>query len=274
MIGGHGPVFAEIGAAGAVGVDQPGPARRVFLGQCAEIGDAFGKARLVRIGDVVRPVGGADTPDQPLGLELLMVGQGIEREFCGHQHFDIGLVENGERQKLRCLQRRIDRVVDLVSGVRTERFVDAEHEVQRMVDPGLGGRGVEQIIVLGEQPPGVAALGDRLAVLARHAELVVAHALRPEHAQNVMVRRQEQRRRIGERRIVRQPLRHDMAMRADDRQAGDGGVEFARNGQLRLVCRQQAIGVQVHRFSRFLAHAREGGVPLPGWVMRPIVSGM
>ena len=97
-----------------------------------------------------------------------------------------------------------------------------------MVEPQPGRRAAKQIIVLGKAPPDRPAVGlDRRAVEGRHAEILQPHALAEQHAEDVVVGHDEQLRRIRERLVQRIPARIGVAVRADDRQVLDAGIEVA-----------------------------------------------
>ena len=83
-----------------------------------------------------------------------------------------------------------------------------------MIEPQAGRRAGEETVMLGEAPPDASRIGfDRAAVDARHAEILQRHALAVEHAKDVMVRRHEELRRIGERLVLREPARIGVAVR-------------------------------------------------------------
>ena len=98
--------------------------------------------------------------------------------------------------------------------------------------------------VLGEPAPDFSRFGlDRAAVDSRHAEVLEAHVLTVEHAMHIVVGNDEQPRRIGEGRIVREPLRVGVAVRAEDRQPGDRSVEPARDVARLAVGGEQSVWV-------------------------------
>jgi hypothetical protein len=91
--------------------------------------------------------------------------------------------------------------------------------VERVIEPDARRRSPEERMVAGENVPDLARiLLDRSTVAPRDAEILEAHTLAVEHPENIMVRCNEQRRRIGERCVVGEPLRIGMPMRAHDRQ--------------------------------------------------------
>ena len=68
--------------------------------------------------------------------------------------------------------------------------------------------------MLREQTPDLARIGlDRTAVDAGNAEIFERHALAVEHAEHIMIGRDEQLRGIGEGKVLGEPARVGMAMR-------------------------------------------------------------
>ena len=109
-------------------------------------------------------------------------------------------------------------------------------------------RAAEQMIVRGERVPDPACvLLDRRAVPARDAEVLEPHALAVEHPEHVVIGRDEQRRRIRERRVVGEPLRIGVPVRADDRQVLDRRVEASREVARRRVGGKQPVGMEIER---------------------------
>ena len=95
---------------------------------------------------------------------------------------------------------------------------------------------------------------DLTAILAGDAKLLELDALRIEHAEDVVVRLDEQRRRVGEGLVLGEPARIGVAVRRDDRQVADAGIEAARDSACHRFGRQKTIVVQQHRW-RFLYRA-------------------
>jgi hypothetical protein len=100
------------------------------------------------------------------------------------------------------------------------------------------------MIVLCKNPPDGAAVAlDRCAVEARHAEAFQRNALAEQHAEDIVVRDDQQARRIGERLVEGIPARIGVAVRTDDRQVLYGGVECAGDRTHARLGREQQIGV-------------------------------
>jgi len=103
------------------------------------------------------------------------------------------------------------------------------HRVDRhgMVDPKARRRSAEKVIFGGESAPDIAAAGNQLAVETRHAELIEFGAGAVQHAEEIVVGNDEQRRGVFEGLVVCEPGRFGMPVRADDRKGAYGLVEIA-----------------------------------------------
>ena len=77
-----------------------------------------------------------------------------------------------------------------------------------------------------------------------HAEVGQRHPLRAEHAEHVVVRRYEQLRRIGKRRILGIPARIGVPVRADDRQPSDFGMKAPRHRPGALLDGEQPVRIK------------------------------
>ena len=100
------------------------------------------------------------------------------------------------------------------------------------------------MVVLREYPPHRARVELRLlSGEGWNAERRKVDALAVEHAEDVVVGHHEKRRRIGKRRVLRIPARIGVAVRRDDRQVLDTGVEAARHGARPRIGRKQPIVV-------------------------------
>ncbi len=80
-----------------------------------------------------------------------------------------------------------------VGGFRRQPLVDAEHRVERVVEPDARRRAAEQVVVRGERVPDLARVGlDRRRRRARGMpRSSSAHALAVQHAEHVVVGRDE-----------------------------------------------------------------------------------
>ena len=221
------------------------PCERIFAGELAELLQVVVESVRVRIDDIVRPVGRDDAAVPAALANGDVVHQVVERRLGGGQRLDVETFEQRARTELRLLQFLGDGVVGLVGVGRRQRDRRVEHARQHPVEPHARGRAAEQVVVAGKQPPDLAriALGHP-AIDARHAEVFELDALAVEHAKHVVIGREQQAGRIGERHVVREPFRIGMPVRADDRQVLDEAVEFAGDGSRGRVDRKQPIGIE------------------------------
>ena len=98
-------------------------------------------------------------------------------------------------------------------------LLDAEDLHQFLRQPDAGRRAAEEVEVVGERLPDFAVVGlDRPAIPPRHAQRLQRHALRVEHAKDVVVGDDQQIGRAAEGVVrVGEHARIDMAVRADQR---------------------------------------------------------
>ena len=133
-----------------------------------------------------------------------------------------------------------------VRGFGGQPFADAEYFVERVIEPDARRCSAEKRVVAGEGMPDLARIPfDRSTVMPRDTETLEAHTLAVEHPEHIMIRCDEQRGCIAERRVVREPLRIGMAMRAHDRQILDRRVERAGERTLAGFGREEAIGLEL-----------------------------
>jgi hypothetical protein len=105
----------------------------------------------------------------------------------------------------------------------------------------------EQVEILGEQEPDPAAVGLHFgAIAARDAEPLQLYALRIEHAGHIVVGLHEEGRGIGKRRVLGIPGGIGVAVRRNDRQAGDAVVKPAGDVASRRLDRKKPVGMQRH----------------------------
>ncbi len=76
-------------------------------------------------------------------------------------------------------------------------------------------------------------------------ELVKTYAMSMEQARHVVVRRHEQRSRIGERVVLQEDLRVDVSVRGHDRQVRNGRIDLPSDRTHRRVGWQQPVRVEV-----------------------------
>ncbi len=100
-----------------------------------------------------------------------------------------------------------------------------------------------------------------------NAELLERNALRIEHPEQVVIGSQQQLGRVAERFVAGEPRRIGVTVRADDRQAGDGAIEFARDCAGGGIRGKQPVGMQIQR-------SRHGDLPkASGWAERSTIAG-
>ncbi len=199
---------------------------------------------------VARPAG---RTDRPVAVER--VGRVVRRA----ERLDSGPLEEDARPELRAGELRRQLVVHGPGVVARERLVDPEHLVELMGQPQAGRCRPEEEKVVGKELPGATVVGlgrgvGRTPVSDRNPECLERDPLRVEHPQDVMVRDNEQIRGCPEGRVrVGKESRVDVAVRADDREAGDAVVELAGDQPLGGIWREKAAGCQGR--SEFHGHA-------------------
>jgi hypothetical protein len=218
------------------------PCRGVFARQFAKLRHIVCEAGKFRIDDSIGTVSRhhaslpSAVPDHPVPAQI------VERALGGGDRLDVELLEQGSRQKLRLRQAVGDMIIGLVGGRLGNRHGHAEHILEGVVEPQPRRRAAEQVIVLGKQPPDLAAVGfGGTAIGPRHAETFEADALRKQHAEDVVVGRDEQLRRIGKRLVLGIPARICVTMRADDRLIGNALIQFTGDSARLRINRKQPV---------------------------------
>jgi hypothetical protein len=79
------------------------------------------------------------------------------------------------------------------------------------------------------------------AVRARHTEVFQAHALAVEHPEYIVIRNEQQRRRVAEGGVIGEPLWVGVSMRTDDGQMTRQRVQAPRDCTLRGLGGKQPI---------------------------------
>ncbi len=241
-------MLLEIGAAQPVRFEIAVPGEGVAARDVAERLDIGLEAVELGIDHRVGPVGRDHAPLPAGRLDRVMRGQRIERALGRGDHLDLEALEQGARPEIRPGEAFADAVEIVVGGLRREPHRHAEQLGEGLVEPQPRRRAAKQVIVLGELAPDLACVGlDRSAVLARDAHLLERHALAVEHAENVVVRSDEQPRGVREWRVLRIPARVGVAVRRDDRQVAHFAVEPAGHRAGREIHREQAIRIDQGR---------------------------
>ena len=186
-----------------------------------------------------------------------MVREQVERRFGRRDDFDVEALEQRARSELRLRETFVDAVEIAVGGFRSQPLADAEHCIERVVEPDSRGCSPEQVVMRGEclpdracVPPAARTPG--CVVTSRNAEIVQPQALAVQHSEDVVVRGDQQRRRIRERGIVGEPLRVRVPVRTHDRQVLYDRVQAPREIARCDIRGEQAVGVEVHRNGHFV----------------------
>ncbi len=130
-----------------------------------------------------------------------------------------------------------------------------------MVEPEPRGRAPEQVIPLREPPPDRArVLLHRPAIGARHPKILERDALRVQHPEDVVVGRHEEPRGVRKGRILGEPARVGVAVRADDRKPLHRAVEQAGDLARAPLDREEPVLVQKRHAAPPLA---QGAGPAP-----------
>ncbi len=245
VVGAGGAERLEEGAAVAVGLEVSVPGGGVAAGELAEARDVGGEAREFGVDDRVGAVGGDDAAVPARVADRLVPAQVVERAVGGGDDFDVEPLEQraragtrGGRGSRRCGRRRRRR--SRPRGGRRGRRPSRRCGRARAATGCRAAGGSSR-----RSGARSAAVGlGRAAVGAGNAEVGQRHALRAEHAEDVVVGDDEELRGIGEGQVLGVPARVGMAVRADDRQVADLGVERARKAAHRGIGRKQPIRIQ------------------------------
>jgi hypothetical protein len=116
--------------------------------------------------------------------------------------------------------------------------------MERVIEPDACRRSAKQPVIAANVRQILRASCSTAPPSRRDREVFELDALAIEHPENVMVRRDEERGRVGEGLVVGVPLRIGVTMRADDGQILDRRIECATQVPLHRVGGEQAIGVQ------------------------------
>ncbi|MNN20270.1 hypothetical protein D3C81_1335420 [compost metagenome] len=260
VVGRGGAHLDEEGAAIAQGLQIALPAHRIAAGLFSQNLKIVAEALIVRIQHRVRTIGGQHPALPARGLDDLVMFKRVERRLGRGQDLDVVAIEQGARLEGVGLQRGVDDVVVVVRRLGRQAHIDAEGLGIDPVVPHARRRAPEQMIVLGEAPPDLAWVRlDRAAVGPRHPQVLHRHPLRVQHAEDVVVRRDQQLGRVGEIFIAGEPTGVGVTVRADDRQALYFGVEASRHAAGVGVGREQTVGVQAKRLGHADTRSKKSG---------------
>lgn len=241
-------MLGEEGPALAMGGEITLPASDILAGQGPEADEVVVKALEVRVHHRVGAVGRDDLARPAAILNGSVMRQVVQRPLGRGDHLDPIPFEQGAGPERLGLQGRVDDIIVVVRRLGRQANVQAEHLCIDPVVPDARRRPAEQVVALSEVSPDHAGVGlDRPAVGARHAQVLQLHALAVEHAKDIVVRGDQQFGRILPVLVQGEPGGIGMAVRADDRQVLDLGVEPSGDGPGGRVGREQAVGVQEER---------------------------
>ncbi len=172
-----------------------------------------------------------------------MILQRIQWRIRRRQHLDLEPFKQRPRPELRRLQLLGNRVVVLVCRLLAQPLFQPEQLLKLIVQPHARRRSTEQLIVARKCPPHLPRiLHHRLPNL----QLIQRYTLAVEHAIHIVVRLNQQLRRIGKRLIPRKPPRLCVAMWTHNRQVANTFIKGAGNRAHIGLGREQAIVVDQH----------------------------
>ncbi len=111
------------------------PRRGVLAGQGAELRDVRGESLELRIDDRIGPIRRHHAPAPAARADRLVVHERIERRLRGRDHLDVEALEQCARTVRGISEARGDAVEVTVGAFRRKTLVDAEHRMERMVEP-------------------------------------------------------------------------------------------------------------------------------------------
>ncbi len=235
----------------------PGPG--VATAQGAEPLDVGHEPGKLRVDHHVRAIGGDHPALPPRLADHPVPAEVVERAFGRGDRLDVEPLEQRARAELRTGEAVGDLVVGGVRGLGRQPRRQPEHRLKRVVEPHPTRRAAQQPVALGEAPPDRAPVGlGRPAIDPRHAEVRQRHSLRAQHPEHVMVGRDEQLRRVRKRRVLGEPARIGVPVRAED-----GKVGYAREQRAREATRRRLDGeqpVRVQQRHRHLPPAQPFGI--------------
>jgi len=174
-----------------------------------------------------------------------MVPKVIERRVRSGKYFDPEASEQCSSPKTGVAQSALDDIVVSLGCIGTELHIDSEDVGECPIEPQTGRGSPEHVIVAGERIPDLAGIGlHGCAIASRYSEPLQRHTQAVEHAQQVVVRRDQQAGGIAEAHVIGEPLRIRMAVRTYDRQPLDVLIQAASHAACVRIGREQAVRVQ------------------------------
>jgi len=228
------------------------PGAAVFAGQLREPVEICLEPLEFGIDHRVGTIGGNDPPSPAAIVNGAMVLQRVERVLGRGEELDVEPLEQRTRAELLPLELCGDRVETEIGGFAVKPHVQPEHLGEHPVEPDSRRRSPKQVVPLGEDAPRFPRIGR-----GADAKRLQRHALRMEHAEQVMVGLEQQLGRVAEGLVEREPGGIGVPMGADDRQRRHGAIELARDLPHAGFGGKQAVGVEFE-----LAWQ-----PLPPWLV-------
>ena len=240
--------LGEHRAALAMRLQIAAPGVHVLIRQLAEALQRRGECLVVRIYHGVGTISSDHAAAPAAARDRSMRIERVDRRFGRRQHLDVEPLEQPARSELILHQLLADDVEVVVGGVGFESDLHLEHFRKDIVQPQRRGRAAKQMKPRCEHPPRSAWVSGRRAAARSDTERIEIDALAVQHAIQVVVRREQQFGRVGERLVPGEPLRIGVAVRTDDRQLGNFTVQPLRDAASCGVGGKQPVGVQLKCF--------------------------
>ena len=271
VVGGDGAVGDEVASPRLQRPHEAGVVPGVEVGHLRQPGHRVPPPGLAWLQVAVGPER-RDDPPRPgrVGGEGGVRGQVVAGVVGGGQHLDAEPVVQRPRPVAVLGQPVGHLVVDGVGRLGGGAHRHLEDLGQLRLQPVPDGRAAVDVPVRAEQPPHLARLGlGELA--AAHAERVQWDPAGVQQPGHVVVGRHQQARRVGERLVVEEQPRVDVAVRGQDRQVAHGLVEPPRDRPDPGLRGKQPVRVEPER-GRSVGHALMVGVPTRRDNRLPVVA--
>src|SRR5438067_3480211 len=219
--------------------------------------------RKLQFHDLVIPRSGSDA-EQPVRTEggnhstaplrvanRAMMLERIAGAIGCREHLDPEPLEERARTELRATEPRGNLIVDRLRARAIELLTHTEHVVKLVIEPNPRRRAPKQIVMLTERLPDSPWISlDGRSVAHRDAQRLHRDAARVEHAKDVVIGRDNQRRWLGKGRVVVEQARLDMTVRAHQWKRTDLLVETTRHASDRRIGIEEPIRVQHQSLDR------------------------
>jgi hypothetical protein len=271
VVGGDGAVLDEGPAPRLQRRHEAGVVPGVDLRHLAEAAHRVPPAGLGRLEVAVGPER-RDDPPRPgrVGGQRGVGRQVVGRVVGGGQHLDAEPLVQRPWTVAVGGQPVGNLVVDRVGRLGRGAHRHAEDVGQLRLQPEADRRAPVGVPMAAQQPPHLARLGLRQRAAA-HAQGVQRNPAGVQQPGHVVVGRHQQARRIGERLVVEQQPRVDVAVRREDRQVAHGVVQPPGDRPRPRVRWQQPVRVEPER-GRGGGHALMVGAPCGRGNWLPVVA--